>query len=64
MQVNEYTYQVSLESFFVNDQEGFSYIENEIKYIANGPYGFDGPDAYYIYLPGIPSSMMPQGAFD
>lgn len=45
-------------------RRGFEYIEDEIKYIASGPYGFDGPDEYYIYLPGIPSSMMPQNAYD
>lgn len=62
--VNEYTYKVSLEQFSVADQTGMEYIENEIKYIASDPYGFDGPDEYYIYLPGIPSTMMPQNAFD
>lgn len=62
--VNEYTYKVSLEQFSVADQTGGEYIENEIKYIASDPYGFDGPNEYYIYLPGIPSSMMPQNAFD
>lgn len=62
--VNEYTYKVSLEQFSVADQTGVEYIENEIKYIASDPYGFDGPNEYYIYLPGIPSSMMPQAAFD
>lgn len=62
--VNEYTYKVTLESFNVADQAGLEYIENGIKYIASEPYGFDGPNEYYIYLPGIPSSMMPQNAFD
>lgn len=62
--VNEYTYKVTLESFNTADQAGLEYIENGIKYVASEPYGFDGPNEYYIYLPGIPSSMMPQNAFD
>lgn len=62
--VNEYTYKLSLEQFSVADQQGVEYIENEIKYITSDPYGFDGPNEYYIYLPGIPSSMMPQNAFN
>lgn len=62
--VNEYTYKVTLESFNTADQAGLEYIEDGIKYIASEPYGFDGPNEYYIYLPGIPSSMMPQNVFD
>lgn len=62
--INEYTYKVSLEQFSVADQQGVAYIEKEIQYIASDPYGFDGPNEYYIYLPGIPSSMIPQNAFD
>ncbi len=59
IKVNDYTYKMKLATFAVADVEGYEYIQNEIRYIASGPYGFDWFNEYYIYLPGIPSSMMP-----
>ena len=35
-------------------------IENGIRYIPSGAYGFDGSDTYYLYLPGIPLDSLPE----
>lgn len=64
VQVNDYTYVMTLEFFETQDPEGIQYIENDIRYISSGPYGFDGPTEYYLYLPGIPRTMMPQDCFE
>lgn len=60
VQVNAYTYRMTLENMVVEDPEGYEYIQDGIRYIAGTPYGFDGPTEYYLYLPGMPVNMMPE----
>jgi len=62
-QVNQYVYKMNLSEFSTADVEGNGYIENGIKYIAGTPYGMDGSEEYYLYLPGIPAAMMPEDCY-
>lgn len=63
VQINQFVYKMELIELTTNDVEGYSYIENGVKYIAGTPYGFDGPTEYFLYLPGIPANMMPESCF-
>ena len=63
VQVNQYVYKMELQEWDTADAGVYSYIENGVQYIASTPYGFDGSNEYYLYLPGIPASMMPENCF-
>lgn len=63
VQVSQYVYRMELQDWDTADAGVYSYIENGIQYIASTPHGFDGSTEYYLYLPGIPASMMPEACY-
>lgn len=58
--VAPYTYEMRLTDFLTNQSEGFEYIEDGTLYVSGDPYGFDGGDTYYLYLPGCPTADLPE----
>ncbi len=61
-QINKYIYKVKLLSFksTLDDKTQTEYIEDGVLYIPSEPHGFDGFKEFYLYLPGINQSMLPE----
>ena len=57
-QVSEYAYAMTLADLQTEHQEGEEWIEEEIRYIASGPYGLEGGTEFVLYLPDAPLDQM------
>lgn len=57
-QVSEYAYAMTLADLQTEHQEGEEWIEDEIRYIASGPYGLEGGTEFVLYLPDAPLDQM------
>lgn len=57
-QVSEYAYAMTLTDLQTEHQEGEEWIEDEIRYIASGPYGLEGGTEFVLYLPDAPLDQM------
>ena len=52
--LTEYIYSVRLEEITVESATGSEKYENNTRYIAAEPYGFENADEFLVYLPGCP----------
>ena len=57
-QVSEYAYAMTLTDIQTEYQEGEEWIEDEIRYIASGPYGLEESTEFVLYLPDAPLDQM------
>ena len=57
-QVSEYAYAMNLTDLQTEHQEGEEWIEDEIRYIASGPYGLEESTEFVLYLPDAPLDQM------
>jgi len=57
-QVSEYAYSMTLTDIQTEHQEGEEWIEDEIRYIASGPYGLEESTEFVLYLPHTPLDQM------
>ena len=57
-QVSEYAYAMTLTDLQTEHQEGEEWIEDEIRYIASGPYGLEESTEFVLYLPDAPLDQM------
>jgi hypothetical protein len=58
--VDDYTYFMELATISVEDEIGTEWIENEIRFVASEPYGFESGKEFLIYLPGSTVSKLPE----
>ena len=57
-QISEYAYAMTLTDIQTEHQEGEEWIEDEIRYIASGPYGLEESTEFVLYLPDAPLDQM------
>lgn len=57
-QISEYAYAMTLTDIQTEYQEGEEWIEDEIRYIASGPYGLEESTEFVLYLPDTPLDQM------
>lgn len=53
-QVNDYTYTMTLTEVATEKKEGKEWIEDQIRYIAAGPYGLESGKEFLLYTPETP----------
>ena len=53
-QVNDYTYTMTLAEVTTEKKEGEEWIEDQIRYIAAGPYGLENGKEFLLYTPETP----------
>lgn len=53
-QVNDYTYTMTLTEVTTEKKEGEEWIEDQIRYIAAGPYGLENGKEFLLYTPETP----------
>jgi len=53
-QVNDYTYTMTLAEVTTEKKEGEEWIEDQIRYIAAGPYGLESGKEFLFYTPETP----------
>lgn len=58
--VNEYTYSFKIASIEYEEEPGTEEILDGIKYIYSEPYGLDGAEDIYLYLPGASLAELPE----
>lgn len=58
--VNEYTYSFQIASIEYEEEPGMEEILDGIKYIYSEPYGLDGAEDIYLYLPGASFAKLPE----
>lgn len=58
--VNEYTYSFKIASMEYEEEPGTEEILDGIKYIYSEPYGLDGAEDIYLYLPGASLAELPE----
>lgn len=58
--VNNYTYSMSVDYINTLHSIGSTWIEDDIRYIATEPYGFDGGTEFLLYTPKTPVSGLPE----
>ena len=60
IKVNDYTYSMKIEEISCVNEPETSEIIDEILYYYSAPYGLDGAEEVVIYLPGAPTSELPE----
>ena len=60
VKVNDYTYSMKIEEISCVKEPETSEIIDEILYYYSTPYGLDGAEEVLIYLPGAPTSELPE----
>jgi hypothetical protein len=58
--VDEYTYSMELDTISVEKEAGEEWIEDNVRYVASEPYGFDNGEEFLLYLPGAPMDELPE----
>ena len=53
-QVNDYTYTMTLTEVTTEKKEGEEWIEDQIRYVAAGPYGLENGKEFLLYTPETP----------
>lgn len=53
-QVNDYTYSMTLAEITTEKKEGEEWIEDQIRYIAAGPFGLESGKEFLFYTPETP----------
>lgn len=56
IQINDYTYSLTLSEITIDDPIGEETIEDDILYITSGPYGMEDGTEYLLYIPETPIS--------
>ncbi|SNU06729.1 zinc-ribbon domain-containing protein [Lachnospiraceae bacterium] len=57
-QIDEYTYEMELESYKTDKSPETVEINDGIRYVYSEPYGISGGETFYMYLPGKPISEL------
>ena len=52
--VNAHTYKMTLAGYETEETPGKEWIEDDVLYIASGPYGIEEGTDFYFYLPSLP----------
>ncbi len=60
VKVNDYTYSMKIEEIRCVNEPDTTEIIDEILYYYTTPYGLDGAEEVLIYLPGAPTSELPE----
>lgn len=60
VRVDDLTYSLRLESIEQDETEGEETIVDGVRYIVSRPYGLDGADEIFIYLPGSRRQNLPE----
>ena len=61
VQVNDYTYSMTLESLTLVDEAGQETIDEDgVRWVTSTPYGLESADEVLIYLPGTPAEDLPE----
>lgn len=58
--VNDYTYSFRLGNLEYDRDPETEEIKNEIRYVYSIPYGMDGAEEFWLYLPGAPLEELPE----
>ena len=58
--VDDYTWSMRLETLTRDNEPGQDWASEGVHYIASEAYGIDGGDQFYLYLPGHPTSTLPE----
>lgn len=62
--LNDYSYRMVVDKIEKTAQAGESYISDGVRYIVEDGTGIDNGDEFYLFLPGTPQSLFPQGLVD
>lgn len=62
--INDYSYRMVADRIEKIGKEGDTYIADDMRYIVEDGTGIDARDEFYLYLPGTPRSVFPQGLID
>jgi len=58
--IDDYKYSMTIEELATEENVGDEWEEEGILYIASEPYGLDGGETFYLYLPGQSTSELPE----
>ncbi len=58
VKVNDYTFEVGIDEIRYEQKSGSEEIKDDIRYIYTTPYGLDGGETFYFYLPSAPVREM------
>jgi len=58
-QISDYCWVMKLEDVAIEKEEGTTWTEDGIHYIAAGPYGVSGGTDFLLYAPGTPIDLIP-----
>lgn len=61
--INDYTYSFRLDSLVFNNHDDAEIIDG-VRYVNSTPYGVEGGEVFYLYLPGAPLSELPDAYLD
>lgn len=59
--IDEYTYKMELDYYETEQEVDSEEIKDEIRYVYAEPYGIEGGNVFYLYLPGKPISELSEG---
>lgn len=58
--LSEYAYKMNLTNLATENAVGEEWIEEEIRYVASGPFGLEEGTEFILYLPDTPVSEVPE----
>jgi hypothetical protein len=61
LKVGDYEYSMKLGALITEGKEGAERIVDGVRIITAAPYGFDNAETFAFYLPGRPTTDLPQG---
>ena len=56
--IDDYTYKMELDHYDTANPVGTEEIQDDIRYVYSEPYGVEGGNVFYLYLPGKPISEL------
>ena len=62
--VDDYTYSMRMLELKVEPTDSEEWIEDDIRYVASGPYGLENADEILVYLPGAWLETLPEDFVD
>lgn len=62
VQINEHTWSLKLAWLELDREDGETWIENGIKYIATTPYGLEDSGEFWLLMPTAPAESLPEDA--
>ena len=62
VQINENTWSLKLDYLEMEREEGETWIQDGIRYIATTPYGLEDSEEFWLFLPDAPVSVLPEDA--